>query len=368
MAEALRRAEAYHEAGADAILIHSKQSNAAEILQFAEQWAKRAPLVIVPTKYYSTPTAQFRQAGISTVIWANHLLRAAISAMREVAQAIHKQETLVEVEHRVAGVNDIFKLVGNAELEAAEDRYMPRKTGARAIVLAASQGQLGAMTADRPKCMVDVRGQPLLQRLVTTFAAGGIKDVTVVRGYRKETVKLAGIKTVDNDRFSDTGELYSLACALEAIGGPTVIAYGDVLFRRYILDTLLESGADIVLAVDSRSAPGAAAARDLITADRPFSADYLDDTPAHLVRASADIDPATAQGEWMGLASFSAKGAQWLREEIAAVKEEGLLETADMPGLLTRLAVRHPVRVKYFTGHWMDVDTLVDLAAARNFS
>ncbi|MGH7072256.1 MAG: phosphoenolpyruvate mutase, partial [Acetobacteraceae bacterium] len=73
MDEALRRAEAYHAAGADAILIHSKQTTAAEIFAFAERWGNRAPLVIVPTMYYATPTDLFRQAGISTVIWANHV-------------------------------------------------------------------------------------------------------------------------------------------------------------------------------------------------------------------------------------------------------------------------------------------------------
>ncbi len=50
------------------------------------------------------------------------------------------------------------------------------------------------------------------------------------------------------------------------------------------------------------------------------------------------------------------------------MEAEGLLETADLPLLFTRLAAKHPVKVKYFTGHWMDVDTLNDLADARNFT
>ncbi len=82
---ALRRAEAYHKAGADAILIHSKQYSPDEILAFAKEWAGRSPLVIVPTKYYSTPTEVFRRAGISVVIWANHLIRAAVASMAAVA-------------------------------------------------------------------------------------------------------------------------------------------------------------------------------------------------------------------------------------------------------------------------------------------
>jgi phosphoenolpyruvate phosphomutase len=369
MDEALRRAEAYHAAGADAILIHSKQSAATEVLQFTERWAGRAPLVIVPTKYYATPTAQFRQAGISTIIWANHLMRSAISAMRETARTIQEQESLVDVEHRVVSVNEIFRLVGNDELEQAENRYIPRKIAASGIILAASQGQLGELTADKPKCMVDVRGQPLLQRLVSTLAASGVKNVTAVRGFRKETVKLDAMRTVDNDRFETTGELYSLACAADAIEGHTAVVYGDVLFRKYILDTLLESSADIVLAVDAAfTRQDTSHKRDLVLADRPFSADYLDDAPVQLVRAGSGVTAGQAHGEWMGLAVFSPAGAKWLRAEIEALRQEGLLESCDLPGLFNRLAARHKVHILYFTGHWMDVDTLVDLAAARNFS
>ncbi|MCI0546353.1 MAG: phosphoenolpyruvate mutase, partial [Candidatus Rokubacteria bacterium] len=163
--EALRRAEAYHAAGADAILIHSKRQTADEILAFAAEWGDRAPLVIVPTMYYATPTDAFRKAGISVVIWANHNLRAAISAMREVSRRIREEESLVGVEGAIASVREVFALAGNWELEEAERRYLgPPPAAPRAIVIAASRGAaLGPLTAERPKCMIDVRGQPLLR-------------------------------------------------------------------------------------------------------------------------------------------------------------------------------------------------------------
>jgi phosphoenolpyruvate phosphomutase len=319
--------------------------------------------------YYATPTDLFRQAGISTIIWANHLLRASMAAMRETAARIHEDQSLVRVEGSVATVKDIFRLVGNAELEEAERRYLPARPAAGAVVLAASGGELGGLTLDQPKCMVDIRGQSLLQRLVGTLRESGVRDVTVVRGYRKEAVSLQGIRMLDNDRHAETGEAWSLACAREVIRGETIVAYGDVLFRRYILHSLLTSSADIVVAVDtlgvSRPHPGK---RDLVTADHGFSGDYLDDQPAHLRRMAGDIPQGEITGEWMGLVRFSARGAEWLQEEIAAMEAEGLLEHGDMPLLLTRLAAKHPVRVKYFTGHWLDVDTLTDLAEARNFT
>ncbi|MGI4815390.1 MAG: phosphoenolpyruvate mutase, partial [Janthinobacterium lividum] len=132
MDEALRRAEAYHAAGADAILIHSKLARADEIVTFAREWANRSPLVIVPTRYYSTPTEVFREAGISMVIWANHLIRAAVSAMQDVAKEIHASETLVNAEDRVATVAEIFRLQGADEYTRAERVYLSAAQAPRA--------------------------------------------------------------------------------------------------------------------------------------------------------------------------------------------------------------------------------------------
>ena len=366
MDEALRRAEAYHAAGADAILVHSKQNHATEIIDFMDRWDRRCPIVIVPTMYYATPADTFRRAGISLVIWANHLVRASISAMRDTAAQIAKSESLLEVEGRVTSVREIFRLTGNDELEEATRRYLPATRSVRGIVLAASRGaDLGAATADRPKCMIDVRGRPLLHRLLATLDECGVTDVAVVRGYRKEAIPTAGITVVDNDAYANTGEATSLACALSRLEGETVLVYGDVLFRRYILDELLGSTADITVVVDSVHT-AAANPRDLVTATIRDSGFYYDDETAKLTGVAAD--PASACGQWIGLMHLSARGAQLIRAELEAMRAEGVLDQADLPALMQRLAPKHPVAVHYIAGHWLDVDTTADLAEARNFS
>jgi phosphoenolpyruvate phosphomutase len=125
--EALRRAEAYHEAGADAILIHSARSQPGEILSFKREWGGRLPVVIVPTKYYTTPTQVFRDAGFSVVIWANHLMRSALAAMQRTARELFTRESLHTVEPAVAPLAEVFRLQNAAELEAAEKRYLPTR-------------------------------------------------------------------------------------------------------------------------------------------------------------------------------------------------------------------------------------------------
>ncbi|MGZ0247629.1 MAG: isocitrate lyase/phosphoenolpyruvate mutase family protein, partial [Alphaproteobacteria bacterium] len=191
-----------------AVLIHSKQSSANEIMSFMREWDNSCPVVIVPTTYYGTPTDQFRAAGVNAVIWANHSVRASISAMRDAAKMIFEDESVVGLEDSIATVKDIFHLAGNAELKDAEDRYLPVDDDApRAIVLAATRGSaLGPLTEDKPKCMVEIRGQPLLRRLTRTLRQSGIRDVAVVRGYAKDAVDLPNLTYLDNDAYETTGE------------------------------------------------------------------------------------------------------------------------------------------------------------------
>lgn len=123
--EALRRSEAYHEAGADAILIHSKRSDITEIEAFMKEWNGRLPVVIVPTKYYSVPTNRFHELGVSVAIWANHNLRASLDAMQNISKQIFLDQSLIHAESKVAPVDEIFRLQGAEELQEAELKYLP---------------------------------------------------------------------------------------------------------------------------------------------------------------------------------------------------------------------------------------------------
>jgi phosphoenolpyruvate phosphomutase len=110
--EALMRAHAYADAGADAILIHSKLSAPTEVLGFARAWKKRTPLIVVPTTYFRTRLSDFDEVGIRAVIYANHAMRAAVRAMSETLIAIHTHGSTECVEQNIARVADLFELQG----------------------------------------------------------------------------------------------------------------------------------------------------------------------------------------------------------------------------------------------------------------
>ncbi len=111
--EALRRARIYAQAGADAILIHSKKTNPAEILEFVDAWDGSLPLVIVPTTYHILAEQQLRDyRKVKMVIYANQAMRAAICAMRKALAQVYAEETAHGVESWIAPLKELLSLQG----------------------------------------------------------------------------------------------------------------------------------------------------------------------------------------------------------------------------------------------------------------
>lgn len=374
LGEALKRAEAYRQAGADAILIHSALSRPDEILSFTREWANRSPVVIVPTKYYGTPTEVFETAGISIVIWANHLMRGSVSAMQDIARTIKQDRTLIGVESRIASVSEIFRLQGSEELKQAEDKYLPARTAAaKAIILAAAQGgELGELTAHQPKALVPISGRPLLNRLTDTLNSVGIKDITVVRGFKKESVSSPSWKYVDNDEHETTHAAYSLSKAVKGLKGTALVSYGDILFDKYVPMSLLENQADFAIAVDASWTSSANAKRyiELVQADRVYSK-YDFDRPAALTRmtpVTGDDTPEGVTGEWMGLLKVSERGLYALQTLLANLEGDAALRSMRMSEVLNLLLDQgQRIDVLYFSGRWFDVDEIKDVLQADAF-
>jgi len=374
LAEALRRAEAYRLAGADGILIHSALSVPDEILSFKQEWGNRCPVIIVPTKYYATPTEVFRQHGFSMVIWANHMLRAAVAAMQKTARTLKEHEHLLSIEDKVAPISEIFRLQNASELQEAEDRYLPRSAeDTCAIVLAASRGdELGELTEHQPKTMVNIQGTPILSHIVDAYNAVGIKDIVVVRGYKKEAVNLPNLSYVDNNDFAETGELDSLLKALRSSKGRaknTIISYGDVLFNKYIPQSLCQETDDYVIFVDSNWQEQTSYARlggftecTIPNSRKAFNAKI------YLKQLGNNIPKESIHGVWMGFLKVSPSAASHITDIIVEMLAKQANRKAGIPQLLQELLKRqYPIRVLYTVGHWLDINSIEDVVQAGNF-
>ena len=373
LAEALKRGEAYRRAGADAILIHSKLSKPDEILAFAREWDNRCPLVIVPTKYYSTQTEVFRQHKISLVIWANHMIRASISAMQNTARTIFESESLVDVEGRVATVPEIFRLQGAEELLEAEKIYArSARNDTSAIILAASRGRgMDELTRDKPKVMIPVAGQTVLRRLVDKFKVQGINEITVVGGYHHEAINTQGVNVVVNDQWENSDELVSLRCALDSVAGDTVLLYGDLLFRTYILNTLMDWDSELLVVVDSSpldDAPGNK--NDLAYCSAPDDrAMYQQKVSLEKVSRDPQWQGRKPDGRWIGMLRANGAGKTYLLEALSQLQSDKDFVNKEIPDLINRLVENgHAPQVQYISGHWMDINNLDDLQRAGDFA
>jgi phosphoenolpyruvate phosphomutase len=110
VAEAVERAEIYRAAGADAVLVHSKQPTSGQIVEFMRRWRDRGNVVVVPTSFSGWSLDEARSAGVSALVYANYALRASISATRSVFRQIICDGMAAGVDERVAKVRDIFDL------------------------------------------------------------------------------------------------------------------------------------------------------------------------------------------------------------------------------------------------------------------
>ena len=340
--------------------------------------ARTEALIAVPTTYPTVGAAELAAAGFRMAIFANQALRAAIVAMRDALGEIRRSGQAESVEQRIASLEDVYALVGVSELKANEQRFL--FTGSeppRAVILAAGfEPQLMPLIQDRPKTMLEVKGRTILDRQVAALHGCGVRDVTVVRGYQKERVAAAGVRLVDNDRFGETGELYSLMRARDALGGAFLLLYGDIIFEPSILARLLASRADIAVVVDrafhdayrAGLAPTGGPFDLVVTETPPNGRRFVaPDGGSRILRIGPEVAPADAHGEFIGMAMFSATGAAALlrvHDELAGGRAEGL-ERASMTHILQALIDRgQPVSAVDIHQGWMEIDSFDDYRRA----
>ena len=293
--------------------------------------------------------------------------------MQNIAKEIFETQTLVNVEDRIVPVNEIFRLQDADEYSAAERVYLSASGVSRAaVVLAATRGRgLEAVTEDRPKVMLPIAGKPLLRWLVDGFKKENINDIVVVGGYRADAIDTAGIKLVVNERYAETGELASLACAIDAAESETVISYGDLLFRSYVLRDLVESAADFTVVIDS--SPAAAnnrTVRDFAYCSRGDDRGLFG-TPVLLTSIAGDSaeEGKSAHGRWIGMLKVSRHGLTLLKAALSGLRLREDFDALDVPALLNALiAERVAIEVIYVHGHWRGVNDLEEFHRAADFA
>ncbi len=324
MEEALKRAHAYADAGADAILIHSKSGSPGEIYEFADKWNNQAPLVVVPTKYYDVTAEELQEKRISMVIYANHGIRASIRAMSEVFSSVYTSGGTASVEDKIATLDEVFELQGMPQMKESELKYsLADSANVVAVIPVAGdhlqEHSMKNISEDIPFSMLDINGKPLLQRQVEVLNKCKIYSINVVVGYKKEEVGVDGVRLINNPDYSNTGTLYSIMCALDEISEKTIICFGDVIFDHVILNRIMESREDITVLIDSsydskyvnnnRRKELVVVEGDALKAKRSLHSNAL----RRIEKIGSDLNPTQCQFEFPGIVFLSRKGVEIMK-------------------------------------------------------
>jgi phosphoenolpyruvate phosphomutase len=194
--------------------------------------------------------------------------------------------------------------------------------------------------------------------------------VTVVAGYKAEAIDVEGIRIARNPSFATSGELVSLGCALDSLGSDTVLLYGDLLFRGYVLQDLLNARGELAVVVDSAALPERGNLNDLAYCSAPDDrAVYRQEVRLERVCREPRWNGRTPEGRWIGMARIRGEGREWLRESFERLRRRADFSRLGVPDLLNELIESgRGLGVVYVHGHWLDVNQLDDLERASEFA
>jgi choline kinase len=237
----------------------------------------------------------------------------------------------------------------------------------RAVILAAGRGsRMGALGDGRPKCLVELEGQPLIARQIAALRHGGVDQIGVVRGYRADLIDFPDLTYFANERWSETNMVMSLAAAATWLcAGPVIVSYADIFYRGSLVRGLAGAPGQLVITYDR-------AWRDLWT--RRF-ADPLTDAETFRLDGAGqllEIGGRTTriediEGQYMGLLKFTPP-AWSVIEKLLSTLDAAIRDRLDMTGLLRRLLAARELPIGTFgtDGQWGEIDNPEDVALYRN--
>jgi choline kinase len=232
----------------------------------------------------------------------------------------------------------------------------------RAVILAAGRGsRLRHLGSDRPKCLVELLGEPLVARQIAALRRGGMDEIGMIRGYRAEMIDFPGATYFSNERWAETNMVMSLAEASAWLrSGPVIVGYGDIFYRCELVRRLATAPGALVITYDRNW-------RQLWT--RRF-ADPLADAETFRLDAAGrllEIGGKTAeiediQGQYMGLFKFTPP-AWSIVETLLQSLDPAVRDCLDVTGLLRRLLQENqlPITTLATDGQWGEIDCPEDV-------
>ena len=244
----------------------------------------------------------------------------------------------------------------------------------KVIILAAGMGsRLMPLTNDRPKCMVKLLDDTLIERQIKIFHSYDINDITIVTGYKNEVVDMPNVNYVNNPNYETTNMNESLFCALKPSNSSVLVTYGDIVFEPKIVQQMLEITNDIRLAVrinwkeyyQNRTMHPLSEAENVLIEN------------GRILETRKNISKALGNqqiGEFLGIMMLSSEQIKILLERYSDLKKNhtgtfhssSSLHMAYLTDMLQEM-IDFGVRINpvFAEGRWFEIDTLEDLKNAE---
>ncbi|MGK5093017.1 phosphocholine cytidylyltransferase family protein [Deltaproteobacteria bacterium TL4] len=228
------------------------------------------------------------------------------------------------------------------------------------IAAAGYDTRISEVVHEVPKAMLMIKGKSLLERQLDELKKFNIKNITIVRGYKKERIIVPEVHYIDNNDYEKTGILYSFFLASEKMTGKTILLYSDILFGKDILEKLIYDASDFAVIVDKswrdhyhNRIQHTVSEAELVTVEEGW-----------ISHMGCDIPYQEAYGEFIGLSAFSSKGAEVAKNLYAelnqTVDKNSLFRkplTTLFNGLIAKGEKITPIDI---LGGWFEIDTFED--------
>jgi len=263
----------------------------------------------------------------------------------------------------------LIKAYNLTDQEIMEFENLMNTSKAKAIIIAAGLGsRLKSYTEDLPKCMLKFGDKTLLERQIEAYRNCGIKNISVIRGYKKEKINYEVLRYYENPDFENNNILNSLFYAEEELNGNVIVAYSDILFEASVVRRLLESQADISIVVDidwrgyydGRKEHPIEEAENVI-----FNANNEVLKIGKILTEKDDV-----HGEFIGMLKFTPRGAEIFKKHFHRAKEiywdkpyqrAAIFQKAYITDIIQDMAdLGVPVHCVIIERGWKEIDTVED--------
>ena len=251
----------------------------------------------------------------------------------------------------------------------------------KAIILAAGRGtRLKPLTNSLPKCLaIVINGKSLLEIQLKTLRSCNVTDVSIVRGYQAEKISFSNIRYYFNDDYPNNNILESLFYAEPELKGDVLISYSDIWYERDVVQKLLQTAGDLVLAIDPewKKAYVGRSGHPVDEAEVAVCNDKWEVLKVgKIVREVGEED---ITGEFIGMMKLSRIGCDLIKQHYERARklysgkpfqQAAIFQKAYLSNLLQEMADRGvQIQGEPVGGEWMEMDTVEDFErVAKKFT